>query len=64
MERLRAADTLVLVHPVWNFGMPAILKGFFNRVLVPGVAFAMADGDRGRLTRVMKNIRKVAVVTT
>jgi NAD(P)H dehydrogenase (quinone) len=64
VARLRAADAVVLVYPVWNFGMPAILKGFFDRVFVPGVAFEMEDGDRGRLRRVMNNIGKVAVVTT
>ncbi|MFD2238055.1 NAD(P)H-dependent oxidoreductase [Aureimonas populi] len=64
VERVRAAEGIVLVHPVWNFGMPAILKGFFDRVFVPGVAFEMEEGDRGRLRRVMNNIRKVAVVTT
>ncbi len=64
VARLRAVDALVLVYPVWNFGMPAILKGFFDRVFVPGVAFAMERGDRGRLVRIMRNIRKVAVVTT
>ena len=28
------------VHPVWNFGYPAILKGFFDRVFLPGVSFS------------------------
>ena len=32
VDRLRAADALVMVFPVWNFGYPAILKGFFDRV--------------------------------
>lgn len=54
IERLLRADKLVLVFPQWWFGVPAILKGFFDRVLVPGVAF---DHPRGsgmpvpRLTR-------------
>jgi hypothetical protein len=28
VDRLRAAEALVMVFPVWNFGYPAILKGF------------------------------------
>lgn len=61
VQRLRAADALVLVFPVWNFGMPAMLKGYFDRVFLPGVSFRMVDGKaRGNLT----NIKKVAVVTT
>ena len=35
VDRIRAAQALVLVFPVWNFGYPAILKGFFDRVFVP-----------------------------
>ncbi|MCA3419400.1 MAG: NAD(P)H-dependent oxidoreductase [Roseomonas sp.] len=40
-----AAETLVFVFPVWCFGVPAILKGFFDRVFLPGVTFKLgADG--------------------
>jgi NAD(P)H dehydrogenase (quinone) len=34
-----AADTLVFVYPTWWSGLPAILKGWLERVLVSGVAF-------------------------
>lgn len=61
VERLRRAEALVIVTPVWNFGWPAILKGFFDRVFLPGVSFALKDGKvRGVLT----NIRRITVVTT
>ncbi|MET0359141.1 MAG: NAD(P)H-dependent oxidoreductase [Pararhizobium sp.] len=64
VARIRAADAVVLVHPVWNFGLPAILKGFFDRVFVPGVAFRMAAGDKGKLVRILHNVKTVAVITT
>jgi len=61
VDRLRAADALVLVFPVWNFGYPAILKGFFDRVFLPGVSFDLTpDGVKGCL----QNIRKLAAITT
>lgn len=61
VARLRAADALVLVFPVWNFGYPAILKGYFDRVFLPGVSFRLEDGKvRPNLT----HIRKLAAVTT
>ena len=41
--RLRLAQKLVFVFPQWWFNVPAILKGFFDRVLVPGVAFDRAS---------------------
>lgn len=61
VDRLRAADAMVLVFPVWNFGYPAILKGYFDRVFIPGVSFKLENGGvQGCLT----NIRKLAAVTT
>jgi putative NADPH-quinone reductase len=67
VDRLRAADAIVFVHPVWNYGYPAILKGVFDRIYLPGVSFEMQGGDgtdKGRLVRTLRNIRKVAYVTT
>ena len=61
VERLRAAQALVLVFPVWNFGFPAILKGFFDRVFLPGVSFRLEGGAvRPNLTQV----RRLAAVAT
>ena len=67
VDRVRAADAVVFVHPVWNYGYPAILKGFFDRIFLPGVAFIMVGGDgadKGQLVPNMKHIKKVAYVTT
>ena len=61
VERLRAAEGLVLCYPVWNFGYPAILKGFFDRVFVPGVSFTI---ENGHVVPCLHNIGKVAVITT
>jgi len=65
VDRLRAADAMVFVHPVWNYGYPAILKGYFDRIFVPGVSFVMDEGgDRGTLRPNLTNIKKVAFITT
>ncbi|BBU56407.1 NAD(P)H dehydrogenase (quinone) [Mameliella alba] len=61
VERLRAAQALVLVFPVWNFGFPAILKGYFDRVFLPGVSFRLEDG---RVKPNLTHIRRLAAVTT
>ena len=61
VDRLRAADAFVMCHPVWNFGYPAILKGWYDRVMLPGVAFDLQDG---KLSPCLNNIRKMASVTT
>ncbi|WP_189342016.1 MULTISPECIES: NAD(P)H-dependent oxidoreductase [unclassified Mesorhizobium] len=61
IERLQNAEALVLSFPVWNYGYPAILKGFFDRVFLPGVSFKLVDG---KVRPTLHNIRKLAAVTT
>ena len=41
------ADGIVIVHPNWWGQPPAILKGWIDRVLRPGVAYRFAEGDAG-----------------
>ncbi|MEL7515396.1 MAG: NAD(P)H-dependent oxidoreductase [Pseudomonadota bacterium] len=61
VERLRAAQALVLVFPVWNFGYPAILKGFLDRVFLPGVSFNL---EGGKVMPALTHIKRLAAVTT
>ncbi|MEL6521647.1 MAG: NAD(P)H-dependent oxidoreductase [Pseudomonadota bacterium] len=61
IDRIRAADALVMVFPVWNFGYPAILKGFLDRVFLPGVSFRLEDG---RVRPNLTHVQKLAAVTT
>ncbi len=60
--RLEAADALVLVYPVWNFGFPAILKGYLDRVFLPGVSFDIDPA--GTLSYRLRRIRRLAAVCT
>ena len=61
VDRLQAAEALVMVFPVWNFGFPAILKGYPDRVFLPGVSFKLVDG---KVVPALTNIKKLAVVTS
>ncbi|MGX8013350.1 NAD(P)H-dependent oxidoreductase [Mesorhizobium sp. ORM8.1] len=61
VERLLRADALVLSYPVWNYGFPAVLKGVFDRVFLPGVSFKLVDG---KVQPSLHNISKLAAVTT
>lgn len=63
VERLKAADGLVLVFPQWWFNLPAIMKGFIDRIFVPGVAFEH-DKAGGRIVPLMTHIRTFWVVTS
>jgi putative NADPH-quinone reductase len=46
-DDLAAADGIVVVHPNWWGQPPAILKGWIDRVVRPGVAYAFEEGDGG-----------------
>lgn len=44
-EKLKRADHIVLIFPLWWGSMPALLKGFFDRILLPGFAFKKHDNS-------------------
>jgi len=68
-EKLRWADTVIFQFPLWWFSMPAIMKGWFDRVYANGFAYGVGEhndhhwGDRyGEGTLAGK--RAMLVVTT
>ena len=63
VARLLAAEKLVLVFPQWWFNMPAILKGWFDRVFQPGVAFDHTPGY-GQIRPRLVRLDSVLAVTT
>ncbi|MBV6658937.1 MAG: NAD(P)H-dependent oxidoreductase [Devosiaceae bacterium] len=64
VESLRWCDSLVFVYPTWWFGQPATLKGWLDRVLVPGVAFNMPTDETPRITHSLRHINRLGVFTT
>ncbi len=62
VARLQAAEALVVQFPTWCFGAPAMLKGFFDRLLMPGVAFDLSDPENVRPA--LTNIRRIAGIVT
>lgn len=63
VSRLLSAEALVLVFPTWWFGFPAILKGWFDRVWAPGVAYDHAT-DLGPITPRLRHLRNALAVTS
>ncbi|MBR0839615.1 NAD(P)H-dependent oxidoreductase [Bradyrhizobium liaoningense] len=63
VEQLRRADGVIFCFPHWWFSMPAMLKGYFDRVWAPGTAFAH-DLEGGRIRPLLTNIRLFGVVTS
>jgi putative NADPH-quinone reductase len=63
VELIRWAEALVFVYPTWWYGLPAILKGWLDRVWVPAVAFTMPKTGTP-IRGLMDNIVRIVAVTT
>lgn len=63
LSLLEGADTLLFVYPTWWYGLPALLKGWLDRVLLPGSAFIL-PADGGDIRPGLTNIRRLGVFTT
>jgi NAD(P)H dehydrogenase (quinone) len=61
VARLRAAEALVVQFPTWCFGPPAMLKGFLDKVLAPGISFDMSDPQN---IKPLLELRLVAGIVT
>lgn len=55
-------DALFFIYPTWWYGPPAMLKGWLDRVLLPGVAFHMPQG--GNILPGLRHIQYLSVFTT
>ncbi|KZK77950.1 FMN-dependent NADH-azoreductase [Pseudovibrio sp. W64] len=62
IDALQRCDTLIFIYPTWWYGLPAMIKGWLDRVLVPGVAFKLTE--EGAIKPNLQNIKKLAVFTT
>lgn len=59
---VRSAEALVFLFPTWTASMPVMVKGWLDRVLVPGVAFHL-DQRSNQVRSDLRRIRRLAAVT-
>ncbi len=57
-------DTLLFVYPTWWYGLPAMAKGWLDRVLLPGTAFLMPDATHRSIRPGLRHVRRLGVFTT
>ncbi len=59
-DLMREAKTMIFIYPIWWFSMPAVLKGYMDRVLSHGFAYAVNEkGPYGLLTE-----KRVIIINT
>jgi len=59
-RRISGSNELIFIFPIWWQSMPAILKGFLDKVMLSGFAYDESKGWKGLLSY----IKKVTVITT
>ncbi|AGT07231.1 NAD(P)H-dependent oxidoreductase [Paracoccus aminophilus] len=57
-------DTLIFTYPTWWYGLPAMLKGWLDRVLLPEAAFLMPDAQNKDIRPGLTQITRIGVFTT
>ncbi|MGJ7493011.1 NAD(P)H-dependent oxidoreductase [Variovorax sp. ZT4R33] len=62
IDRLNWAEAIVFCFPTWCFGLPAMLKGFFDRLFMPGVAFDISDP--ANVKPMLTHIQRISAVVT
>ncbi|BDD06753.1 NAD(P)H-dependent oxidoreductase [Aureibacter tunicatorum] len=61
--RLESADHLIFIFPIWWELMPALTKGFIDKVIFPGLAYDYKENGLG-MVPLLKNLKKVTMITT
>lgn len=62
-NRLKKADHLIFIFPIWWDIMPATTKGFVDRILSPGIVYDHHPRGFG-LVPLLKNLKSITVITT
>ena len=61
---LEWCDTLIFVYPTWWYGLPAMLKGWLDRVLLPDIAFLMPKAEGETIRPGLQHVTRLGVFTT
>lgn len=60
MKKLQWAEHIVMIFPIWWMTMPAMMKGFIDKVIFPGIVYKMEDGE---MISMLSKLRQVTVIT-
>jgi putative NADPH-quinone reductase len=60
-DKMRWAERIVMIFPIWWMTMPAMTKGFIDKVIFPGLVYRMEDG---KLVNMLTRLKQVVIITT
>ena len=61
VDKMRWAERIVMIFPIWWMTMPAMMKGFVDKVIFPGLVYKM---EGGKLVSQLSRLKQVVVITT
>ena len=61
VDKMRWAERIVMIFPIWWMTMPAMMKGFVDKVIFPGLVYKM---EGGQLVSQLSRLKQVVVITT
>lgn len=61
VEKMKWAERIVMIFPIWWMTMPAMMKGFVDKVIFPGLVYKM---ENGKLVSMLSKLKQVVVITT
>ena len=61
VEKMRWAERIVMIFPIWWMTMPAMTKGFIDKVIFPGMVYRM---EGGKLISMLSRLKQVIIITT
>lgn len=63
-KRIKDTDHLIFIFPIWWELMPAITKGFIDKVIFPGVAYDYKNASNTLMKPLWNNLKSVTIITT
>jgi len=63
-ERIEQADHLIFIFPIWWELMPAMTKGFVDKVIFPGVAYDYTNTNNTKMKPLWIKVKSVTMITT
>lgn len=61
VQKLRWAERIVMIFPIWWMTAPAMTKGFIDKVIFPGMVYKM---ENGKLVSMLTKLKQVVIITT
>jgi len=63
-DKIKNADHLIFIFPIWWELMPALTKGFVDKVIFPGVAYDYTNASNTRMKPLWEKLKGVTIITT